>query len=92
MATPHENDLGKVVRIAKCLYGEYCRLAHLFPFGKDDGIINVCSDSEWVGCRDTRKSASGGVRLRTAHHKEEGQRRKQIIGDVGQACMLRSIR
>lgn len=53
----------KVVRIAKCLTGEYRRIVQVICFGGGDGVTHAFSDSDCARCVETRKTASGGVLL-----------------------------
>ena len=60
MAKPRRRDWRKIVRFGKYLlkHGRYvCR------FGYQDGVskLDVWTDTDYAGCRETRKSTSGGV-------------------------------
>ena len=43
------------------------RLVLNYPWQKPTGLINACVDTDFAGCRVTRRSTSGGVLMNGAH-------------------------
>ena len=61
MARPRASGAARVKRVARYL-SKYPKLVWHFGRGHDlEDIIDVYSDSDWAGCRRTRRSTSGGV-------------------------------
>ena len=60
MANPTEEDLHKLKRIARYL-SQAPRLVFSWPFQAKSPILQVYSDTDWAGCRATRKSTQGGL-------------------------------
>ena len=60
MAKPTEEDMHKLKRIARYL-SQAPRLVFTWPFQHKPKILQVYSDTDWAGCRATRKSTQGGV-------------------------------
>ena len=59
MFMPSRRDCAALTRLARYLL-EKPRM--VWKFGRDYfQVIDVPSDSDWVGCRVSRKSTSGGV-------------------------------
>jgi len=59
MASPSRSDWDKVKRLGRYLK-MYPKVEILFPFGQIDSNLQVFSDSDWAGDRDTRRSTSAG--------------------------------
>merc|ERR1711965_1178760 len=60
MANPGEREWAKLKRLARYLSG--CgRLVTKYAWQGVEEKIMAYSDSDWAGCRQTRKSPSGGV-------------------------------
>ena len=61
MPAPTEADVLAVKRMCKFLKG-MPRLVQRIPFSEDPpSVVHTYVDSDWAGCRRTRKSTSGGV-------------------------------
>ena len=62
MATPKKSSWQKLKRLSRYLL-EYPRAEWVFEFrsGVVPNVIDAYSDSDWAGCKATRKSTSGGV-------------------------------
>ena len=63
MAKPTERGMLKRKRLARYLLQFPCIVLEYKPSVEDDSVIDVYSDSDWVGCIRTRKSTSGGVMM-----------------------------
>ena len=60
MAKPTYEDLHKLKRIARYLKHSP-RMVFYWPFQSTPNEIIVYSDTDWAGCRTTRKSTQGGI-------------------------------
>ena len=60
MATPRRGDMLLLKRLARYLVGAP-RAVYTFPWQSMATCLEVCVDSDWAGCRGTRRSTSGGV-------------------------------
>ena len=60
MGTPWVSDMGKMKRFARYLIGRE-RVVVRWDYQKEWEGIDVSTDSDYAGCRVTRKSTSGGV-------------------------------
>ena len=60
MSAPEPKDWRKLKRLAKYLI-KHPRLVQTFDLQESIDTVRVYSDSDWAGCRDTRKSTSGGA-------------------------------
>ena len=61
MANPTAEDFEKIKRISRYLNGGRRRVFQVFPWGSSPTTIYAFSDSDWAGCKRSRKSTSGGV-------------------------------
>ena len=61
MATPLASDVSKMKRIARYLVGVPALKMRSGPESYDDDKIIAYVDSDWAGCRKTRRSTSGGM-------------------------------
>ena len=66
MANPTQEDWEQLCRLARYLVGRP-RLRINFRFQPEPEYIQACSDSDWAGCRKTRRSTSGGIVLYGSH-------------------------
>eukprot|EP00974_Lingulodinium_polyedra_P095560 9261497-Lingulodinium_polyedra.AAC.1 len=60
MSNPTKGAWRKLKRIARYFIGVR-RIVQEFRADGDERVIEVFTDSDWAGCRETRKSVSGGV-------------------------------
>ena len=60
MAAPAEEDWLPLKRLLRYLKG-VPRMSLSFPWQPAQDKLNIMTDSDWAGCKDTRKSTSGGV-------------------------------
>ena len=62
MSDPRHGDREKIIRLAKYLNSPMTRrMRQMFRWTEWDGEIKVYTESDWEGCRATRKSTSGGA-------------------------------
>ena len=60
----------------------------MFEYGKMDEELAAFTDSDWAGCKETRKSSSAGVMILGRHtlkaytRKQEGHRKEQCRSGV----------
>ena len=66
MAAPRTEDWGLVKRLGRYLKGKP-RLVYTYEFERMPSKVDVYSDSDWAGCRATKRSTSGGVAMLGAH-------------------------
>ena len=67
MATPTENAMEALKRLARYLIKKP-RLVFVYGWQGRENEVRGYSDSDWVGCKVTGKSTSGGCVLRGAHY------------------------
>jgi hypothetical protein len=60
MSAPREGDWMNLKRLARYLVHRP-RLVKEYKWQREGAVIDVHSDSNWAGCKSTRKSTSGGV-------------------------------
>ena len=66
MSSPRVGDWATIKRIGRYLIGKP-RVASMFCWQDEPAGLSVFSDSNWAGCRETRKSTSGAVFMNGAH-------------------------
>ena len=66
MSKPRNRDKKRLIRLAKYLIGKE-RYVMRFDYQKGYNGINVWTDTDYAGCRETRKSTSGGLVLLGSH-------------------------
>ena len=68
MANPRRCDLGRLKRLARYLAGRpRIKVQYLYQTEEEGNQITVYSDTDFAGCRETRKSTSGGVLMIGKH-------------------------
>ena len=84
MLSPNQQSLANLKRLARYLKRErQWRL--VFEYGKLAEELTAFTDSDWAGCKETRKSSSAGVPMLGGHHestqtKAEGHCKEQCRG------------
>ena len=61
MSRPTTADWGSLKRLCRYLKGRPCMVQRAVP--TRDGVIEVFVDSDWAGCRSTRRSTSAGAMM-----------------------------
>ena len=88
MSSPTQQSLAKLKRLTRYLKRER-QWGQVFKNGKPIEEITVFTDSDWAGCKQTRKSSSAGIvmlgetRLEGVHAKTEDSRKEQ--------CRVRAV-
>ena len=59
MTPPAKDDWNKLVRIGR-YFVRYFRVVNSYKYQNEFENVVACTDSEWAGCRRTRRSTSGG--------------------------------
>ena len=66
MSKPNQQSLARLKRLARYLKRErQCR--QVFEYGAMTQDLTVFTDSDWAGCKETRKSSSAGVLMLGKH-------------------------
>ena len=66
MSAPTVGDLKKLKRLGRYLVGKP-RAVALFPWQAGMSVQDVYTDANWAGCKDSRKSTSGGAIMLGSH-------------------------
>ena len=77
MAEPREADWDRLKRFGRYLIGRE-RMVVEYKYQEKISSIDVWTDSDYAGCRETRKSTSGGV-IRIGGHTLKGWSRMQAV-------------
>ena len=66
MASPTRGDFRRLKKVAKFLVGRVAEVWR-FEWQEEGQSVLVYTDSDWAGCRRTRKSSSGGLLMLGSH-------------------------
>ena len=78
MSSPNQQSLAKLKRLARFLKRER-QWGQVFEYGKLAEELTVSTDSDWAGCKGSRKSSSGGVMMLGRHHLKACTREQKVI-------------
>ena len=78
MSNPTQQSLAKLKRLTIYLKREM-QWGHLYNYGKIVEEVTMFTDSDWAGCKETRKSSSAGVMMLGAHALKAYKRKQKII-------------
>ena len=78
MSNPTQQALAKLKRPVRCLKRER-QWGHIFRYGRLVEEVTACTDSDWTGCKETRKSLSAGVIMLGDHALRAHTRKQKII-------------
>ena len=84
MSNPSEQSLARLKRLARYLKRER-QWGQLFEYGALTEELTVFTDSDWAGCKETRKSSSAGVLLLGRHTLKAYTRQKIIAKSSAEA-------
>ena len=66
MSSPSEVAMIKLKRLGRYLQ-DHRRYVNVFRHQANPKSLTIFSDTDWAGCRTTRKSASGGIAMLGSH-------------------------
>ena len=66
MSSPTRSSWARVKRLARYLLARE-KTVYVYEWLYEDSELNLYTDSDWAGCRRTRKSTTGGVLMRGPH-------------------------
>ena len=66
MSDPSEADWLMLKRLARYLVGHSRVIAH-YGYQSAHGVVDAWTDTDYAGCKDSRKSTSGGVIMLGKH-------------------------
>ena len=78
MSRPTTGSLRRLKRVGQYLRGKP-RLIWNFSMQNHTDIIDIFSDSDWAGCRKSRKSTSGGCIMRGSHCLKSWAKTQAIV-------------
>ena len=78
MSSPKQQSLAKLKGLAGYLKRER-QWGQVFEYGKLAGELTVFTDSDWAGCKETRKSSSAGVLMLGRHILKAYTRKQKVI-------------
>ena len=76
-STPRKGDLQRLKRLARYLKGKP-RSVMKYGWQNTQSIATAYSDADWAGCRDTRKSTTGGC-INVGSHCTKGWSKTQAV-------------
>ena len=66
MATPRSGDMDLMKRLGRYLAGTL-KAVYMYPWQSEPVQIDTFVDSDWAGCKGTRRSTSGGTMMWRKH-------------------------
>ena len=66
MATPRSGDMDLMKRLGKYLVGTF-RAVYMYPWQSEQAQVETFVDSDWAGCKGSRRSTSGGAMMWGKH-------------------------
>ena len=78
MSNPNQQSLGRLKRLARYLKRER-QWGQVFEHGAMTKDLTVFTDSDWAGCKETRKSSSAGVLMLGKDTLKAYTRKQRII-------------
>ena len=78
MSSPTQQSLAKLKRLARFLKRER-QWGQVFQYEKAVEEVTMFTDSDWAGCKETRKSSSAGVAMTGSHALKAYTRKQKII-------------
>ena len=85
MADPTEGDWQRLKRLGRYLKGKP-RIQQVYRWQPSPTVLRVYSDADWAGCKETRKSTTGGV-YKTARAYNQGV----VQNSISSGAQLRRI-
>ena len=81
MSNPTQQSLVKLKRLARYLKRER-QWRQVFKYGKTVEEVTTFTDSDWAGCKETRKSSSAGVVMLGEHALKAYTRKQKISAEA----------
>ena len=78
MSNPDQQSMAKIKRLVKYLKRER-QWGQVFSYGRMANEVTTFTDSDWAGCKETRKSSSAGVVLLGNHALKACTRKQKAI-------------
>ena len=78
ISSPNQQSLAKLKRLARYLKRER-QWRQVFEYGKMAEELAPFTDSDWAGCKETRKSSSAGVLMLGGHTLKAYTRKQKVI-------------
>ena len=78
MSNPTQQSLAKLKRLVRYLKRER-QWGQVFKYEKANEEVTMFTDSDWAGCKETRRSSSAGVVMSGAHALKAYTRNQKII-------------
>ena len=78
MSNPTQQSLAKLKRLIRYLKRER-QWGQVFKYEKNIEEVTMFTDSDWAGCKETRKSSSAGVTMLGTHALKAYTRKQKII-------------
>ena len=78
MSSPNQQSLAKLKRLVRYLKLER-QWGHIFGYGRLVEEVTTLTDSDWAGCKETRKSSCAGVIMLGDHAFQAYTRKQQKI-------------
>ena len=90
MSKPTTGSLRRLQRIGQYLKGKP-RLIWNFEMQHPVNILSIYTDSDWAGCRKTRKSSSGGTIMRGTHCLKTWSKTQAIVAKSSAEAELYAV-
>jgi hypothetical protein len=78
MSAPRIGDMDALKHIGKYLLRRP-RATYMYKFQSEPSEFTVYSDTDWAGCRSTRKSTSGGIIMHGDHFIKSWSRQQNLV-------------
>ena len=78
MSSPNQQSFAKLKRLARYLKRER-QWRQVFEYGKMAEDLAAFTDSDWTGCKETRKSSSASVLMLGGHTLKAYTRKQKVI-------------
>ena len=78
MSKPMVGDWGPVRRLVRYMV-EYPRMVHFYEFQSEQEVLTGYCDSNWAGCRSTRRSTGGMCLMRGGHLLKASSKTQSVV-------------
>ena len=87
MSSPNQRSLAQLKRLARYLKRER-QWGQVFEYGKMAEELTLFTDSDWAGCKETRKPSSAGVLMLGGHTMKAYTRKQNVIAKISAEAEL----